>query len=91
MSTHFDYGAEHSGPVCARNQRLGRYLFHGVQVEADMMRSSIAIATQSIAPTALVGQELKRLQAANTLVAITGDHGQSLYDDGTVAPGGEAG
>ena len=84
MSTHFDYGAEHSGPFtpAASDWSLlvpWNAVGSGHDAVVNRYRNAVHRAD------ALVGKELKRLQAAKTVVAITGDHGQSLYDDGTVA------
>ncbi len=84
MSTHFDYGVERAGPFAPAASDwslLVPWTAHGAGHDAvvNRYRNAVYQADQ------VVGQVLQQLRTTNAVVAITGDHGQSLYDDGTVA------
>lgn len=84
MATHFDYGLKQPGPFLPAANDWSLLVPWGVQGpghDAVVNRYRNAVH----AADAVVGRSLLSLRRANTVVAITGDHGQSLYDDGTVA------
>ncbi len=84
MSTHFDYGVDRPGPFEPAAEDWSLLVPWGTSgaghdAVVNRYRNAVYQADQ------LVGEVLRPLGTTNTVIAITGDHGQSLYDDGTVA------
>lgn len=83
MSTHFGYhfpaGAEVFRPSLPPPNAL----------ELDATRDRVALFNRyrnsAHSLDSLIGSLLDRIDPQNTLVVVTGDHGESLFDDGTIA------
>jgi uncharacterized protein len=83
MSTHFGYhypaGAERFQPTLIPPNAL----------ELDEERDRVGLINRyrnsAHFVDSLIGSLLDRIDARETLVIVTGDHGESLFDDGTIA------
>jgi membrane-anchored protein YejM (alkaline phosphatase superfamily) len=83
MSTHFGYhypeGAGAFAPALPPPNALA--------LNAERDRGALLNRYRNSAHyvDALIGSLLERLDRDNTLIVVTGDHGESLFDDGTIA------
>ncbi len=83
MSTHFGYHyPEGAGPFAPALPPP-----NALALDAERDRDALFNRYRNSAHyvDALIGSLLDRLDRGNTLIVVTGDHGESLFDDGTIS------
>jgi MFS family permease len=88
MSTHYDYQYPAELEKLDVNAIVDATMIKGPGIEEDSQRSSRARYLKSLAfMDQIIGDLVESLDMNKNIVIVTGDHGEAIWEDGTIAHG----